>query len=196
MKYVLICLLTAIISMNAAYCADDKSSSKVWGADTGVFNQGFENQEPVSDSKLKKTIETLKERNKTKKQKKLQSQIAPVSTSADSEHLEEFVKSQDTDSEQCQSLTVMIPVSAYSEDGIKISPGYYKLSCHKVAENEYVLELSQGTNRILTVKAMQTQQDFEQDTISFCNAEIIDGERIRLIYGTIDLNLVGYLYFN
>ena len=41
----------------------------------------------------------------------------------------------------------------------------------------------------------QTKQDLEQDSIDFSNAEIIDGNRLRLVYGSIDLNLVGYLYF-
>ena len=112
------------------------------------------------------------------------------------QHLQDFTQNQDPDNELSQTLTVMIPVRAYSEDGIYIAPGYYKLSCQKVAENEYELELSQGTKKVLRVKAQQTEQDLEQETIQFCNAEIIDGERIRLMYGSIDLNLVGYLYFN
>ena len=56
------------------------------------------------------------------------------------------------------------------------------------------MELSQGTTKILTVEAHQTKLDLEQDTISFCDAKVIDDKRIRLMYGTIDLNLVGYLY--
>jgi hypothetical protein len=89
----------------------------------------------------------------------------------------------------------MIPMSAYSEDGITIAPGYYKLSCRKIANNQYVLELSQGTTKVLTVNAIQTKQDLEQDSISFCNAQILDNGRIRLMYGSIDLNLVGYIYY-
>ena len=89
----------------------------------------------------------------------------------------------------------MIPVSAYNDEGKTISPGYYKLSCKKVTTNEYNLELSQGTTKIMSVKAMHTEQDLEQDSIQFCNAEIIDGNRVRLMYGSLDLNLVGYLYF-
>ena len=89
----------------------------------------------------------------------------------------------------------MIPAGAYSEQGVYIPTGYYKLSCRKLSENEYVLDLSQGNKKFATIPAKQTQQDLEQDTISFCNAEIIDDNRIRLMYGSIDLNLVGYIYF-
>ncbi len=195
MRLVIIIILILLISPTT-YCAEEKSSSSYWGENTEVFNKGFENQKPVSDSKLQKTIEMLKERNKTKKEKKFKSQITPITHGYDEEHLKDFVQSQDPDNELSQTLTVMIPMRAYSDDGIYINPGYYKLSCHKIANNEYVLELSQGTTRILTVKAEQTQEDLKQESISFCNAEIIDNGRIRLMYGSIDLNLVGYLYFD
>ena len=178
------------------YSVEEKSSSDYWGESTEVFNKGFENQKPVTNDKLKKTIQMLKERNMTKKEKKFKSQITPITQGYDEEHLKDFVQSQDPDNELSQTLTVMIPMRAYSDDGIYINPGYYKLSCHKLAENDYVLELSQGTTRILTVKAEQTHEDLEQDSISFCNAEILDNGRIRLMYGSIDLNLVGYLYFD
>ena len=89
----------------------------------------------------------------------------------------------------------MIPALVYTEEGQSIAPGYYKLSCRKLAKDEYVLDLAQGTKTLITVKAYQTKQDLEQDSIDFSNAEIIDGNRLRLVYGSIDLNLVGYLYF-
>ncbi len=176
------------------YSVDTKSGSD-WGDNSSVFNKGFENQKPVTDSKLKETIKQIKERNLNKKQKKIREEVKPLSPSSDYEHLKNFTESQSPDNQLGQSLTVMIPVSAYSTDGRSITPGYYKLSCRKIAKDEYVLELSQGSQTVLTVKAEQTQQDLEQDSITFCNAEIISENRIRLMYGSIDLNLVGYLYF-
>ncbi len=194
--FCLICLLIFPVFSFADDEKDSKSSNSQWGENSSVFNSGFENQEAVSDTKLKKTIEALKERNLSRKQRKIRNEVQPLSPNADVQHLENFVNSQNPDDELSQTLTVTIPVLAYNDEGKYISPGYYKLSCHKIAENVYVLELSQGTKKVLTVKAQQTEQDLEQDTISFCNAEIIDDNRIRLMYGSIDLNLIGYLYFN
>lgn len=160
-----------------------------------IFNKGFENQEAVSDKKLQNTIKMLKERALTNKQKKIRKEVQPLSPASDESHLKEFTELQTPDDELSQTLTVMIPMPAYNDAGIVIQPGYYKLSCRKIAENEYVLDLAQGITRVLTVKAKQTKQDLEQESISFCNAKIIDNGRIRLMYGSIDLNLVGYLYF-
>lgn len=194
---IIIVILCLLLCQFSAFAKEEKDSSRAsqWGENSSVFNQGFEDQEAVSDTKLKKTLDKLKEHNLSRKQRRIQREVNPLSPLIDMEHLKDFTQSQDPDDELSQTHTVMIPVRAYSEEGIYISPGYYKLSCNKVATNEYILELSQGTKKVLSVKAQQTTQDLEQETITFCNAEIIDHERIRLVYGSIDLNLVGYLYF-
>ncbi len=171
-------------------------TKKNWSENQDVFNKGFEDQEAVTDTKFKKMIEQLKERSLTRKQRKIRNEVKPLSPSIDEDHLKTFTESQNPDDQLSQTLTVTIPMEAYDITGKKIAPGYYKLSCRKLSENIYVLDLSQGPRKVLTVEAKQTQQDLEQDTIQFCNAEIIDGNRIRLMYGSIDLNLVGYLYFN
>lgn len=190
-----IILIFLLFNISFVSIAEEDVSSSLWGENSDVFNQGFEDQKPVSDSKLKKTIQQIKERQMTRKQRKIKEEVQPLSPSSDFEHLKNFTQSQSPDDELSQTLTVMIPMQAYSEDGKYIQPGYYKLSCRKIGENNYVLDLSQGNKFVLSVSAVQTKQDLEQETITFCNAEIIDNGRIRLMYGSIDLNLVGYIYF-
>lgn len=193
-KQVLLILCIFILS-NIAFAEEKSSNASEWGENSSVFNDGFENQKPVSDKKMHEAIDKLKERMLTRKQRKIKKEVQPLSPSSDFEHLKEFAESQSPDDALSQTHTVMIPMQAYSEDGIYIQPGYYKLSCRKIGEEHYVLDLSQGTKVVLTVSAQQTQQDLEQETITFCNAEIIDNGRIRLMFGSIDLNLVGYIYF-
>ncbi len=193
---VLLLIFIFLLFQVSSYSAEKNINrpSEQWGENASVLNDGFENQKPVTDTKLKKTIEMIKEKSLTKKQKKIRDEVKPLSPVPDNEYLKEFTMSQDPDNELSQTLTVMIPVWACDESGKTIPPGYYKLSCHKEGNNTYILELSQGTTKILTVEAHQTKLDLEQDTISFCDAKVIDDKRIRLMYGTIDLNLVGYLY--
>lgn len=191
LKY-LFFLMLVYLTANTAIA----DSSTAQSDNSSVFNQGFGNQKQITDSQFKKTVEQMKERSLTKKQKKIKAQVQPHSPLADEEHLKQFAQSQDPDNELSQTLTVMIPVQAYDENGKSVQPGYYKLSCRKLSKDNYVLDLSQGTKRMLTVEAKQTKQDLEQDTIQFCNAEIISNGRIRLMYGSIDLNLVAYLYFD
>ena len=192
-KFVIILLI--FFSPSILFADDKGSSQNEWGENSSVFNDGFQNQKPVSDKKMHEAIDKLKERMLSKKQRKIKKEVQPLSPSSDFEHLKDFAESQSPDDALSQTHTVMIPMQAFSEDGISIQPGYYKLSCRRIGENIYVLDLSQGTKVVLTVSAQQTQQDLEQDTITFCDAEIIDNGRIRLMFGSIDLNLVGYIYF-
>ncbi len=195
MKKIVIIIFIFIIGLSVTAADDNIKGKSSWGDNSDVFTKGFENQKAVSDNKLKETVKMLKDRALTKKQKKLREQVKPLSPLPDEEYLKEFARSQSNEDELSQTHTVMIPMQAYSDSGVWIQPGYYKLSCRKLGENNYVLDLSQGNTRVMSVEAKQTQQDLEQDTISFCNAEIIDNGRIRLVYGSIDLNLVGYIYF-
>lgn len=196
MKRIITILFLIFTLFTPTFAEEAKSTpAKSWSENQDVFNKGFEDQEAVTDTKLKKIINQLKERSLTRKQRKVRKEVKPLSPVLDEEHLKNFAESQDPDNELSQTLTVTIPMEAYDSTGKKIAPGYYKLSCRKLAEDLYVLDLSQGTQRVLTVEAKQTQQDLEQETIQFCNAEIIENNRIRLMYGSIDLNLVGYLYF-
>ena len=180
-----------------SYGATNQSDSikKEFSKNADVFNKGFENQQAVTDTKLQKTIKQIKEHSLSRKQKKIRAEVKPLSPASDEDYLRKFAKEQDIDDQLSQSLTVTIPVMAYNDEGQYLSPGYYKLSCRKIYENEYILDLSQGTKRIMSIPAKQTKQDLERETIQFCEAEVIDDNRIRLMYGSIDLNLVGYLYF-
>ncbi len=187
---ILICMV--LFSTLSSFADEAKSD---WGENSDVFNKGFENQKAVSDNKLKNTVKMIKEKQLSKKQQKLKKEVQPLSPVYDSESLKNFAGSEFSDDNLNNSLTVLIPVSAYSDNGINIQPGYYKLSCRKISVNEYVLDLSQGTHLVLSVPAKQTSEDLEQDSVTFCNAEVISNGRIRLMYGNIDLNLVGYLYF-
>ena len=194
MKIFKCCLLLFIFILCSSVVYSEEAKSQ-WGENSGVFNEGFDNQKAISDSTLKKAVDMLKDRQLTFKQRRQKKEVKPNAPMYDVEYLKNFTDSTSPDDELNNSLTVMIPTKSYSDDGTVVSPGYYKLSCRKVSVNEYVLELSQGTSVILTVPAIQTNEDLKQEAVTFCNAEVIDNGRIRLMYGTIDLNLVGYIYF-
>lgn len=189
-KYFVLFLVIVFYSASV-YSAD----TSTWGENSSVFNEGFDNQKAISDSTLKKAVDMLKDRQLTFKQRRQKREVKPNAPMYDVDYLKNFTDSTSPDDELNNSLTVMIPTKSYSDDGKIVSPGYYKLSCRKISTNEYVLDLSQGTTVILTVPAVQTNEDLKQEAVTFCNAEVIDNGRIRLMYGNIDLNLVGYIYF-
>ena len=187
-------VLFFIFSVICPSYSEEKTDKALFGNSSTVFNKGFEGQKPVTDSLFKRTVKQMQERSLTRKQQKLRKEVKPFSPVSDEKHLKDFTEEQSIDSTATNSHMVMIPVRAYNEDGAYVQPGYYKLTCRQLYKNNYVIDLSQGTTLVMSVPAFQTQQDLEQETLSFGKADIIDNNRVRIIYGNMDLNLVGYLY--
>ncbi len=169
-------------------------SSDAFGNGQKVMQEGFSGQKAVTDGKFHKTIEMLKERQLSAKQKRERNRVVPLSPAASEEHFKEFSHISDG-KDISHTLTVMIPVAAYTEFGQLIQPGYYKLSCKRMSDNKYVLQLTQDSDTVYTILAENTPEDLNQETINFCNAELSEDEKsIRLIYGNLGLNLIGYVY--
>lgn len=188
-----ILLILTILMFPMSYC-ENINTSDAFMSGQKVMQNGFNGQKAVTDSKFKKTIDMLKERQLTAKQKRERNRVIPLSPAASKEHLKEFTTITDGN-DISHTLTVMIPVSAYTESGQLITPGYYKLSCKKISDNKYVLQLTQDSNTVYTIRAENTGEDLNQETINFCNAELSKDEKsIKLVYGNLGLNLVGYIY--
>lgn len=174
--------------------ADDVNYSDAFQVGQQSSEKAFEGQKAITDGKFRKTIDMLKERQLSAKQRRERNRVVPLSPAASEEHLREFSHISDGD-DISHTLTVMIPVSAYTDYGQLVTPGFYKLSCKKLSNNEYVLQLTQDSTTVYTVKAKNTPEDLNQETINFCNAELNEDEKtIKLIYGNLGLNLVGYIY--
>ncbi len=183
-----------IFFASSSVFADDVNYSDAFQVGQQSSEKAFDGQKAITDGKFKKTIEMLKERQLSAKQRRERNRVIPLSPAASEEHLREFSHISDGD-DISHTLTVMIPVSAYTDYGQLVPPGFYKLSCKKLSNNEYVLQLTQDSTTVYTVKAKNTHDDLNQETINFCNAELIeDGKTIKLIYGNLGLNLVGYIY--
>lgn len=186
-----IILLIFLIFLVPTAFGDD---SDAFMAGQKVMQEGFSGQKAVTDGKFHKTIEMLKERQLSAKQKRERNRVVPLSPAASEEHFKEFSHISDGN-DISHTLTVMIPVAAYTEFGQLIQPGYYKLSCKRMSDNRYVLQLTQDSDTVYTVLAENTPEDLNQETINFCNAELSKDEKsIRLIYGNLGLNLIGYIY--
>lgn len=191
-KFKLLILLILFLFPAVSFAEDSSSDAFMNGQK--VMRDGFEGQKAVTDGKFQRTIEMLKERQLSNKQKRERNRVKPLSPAASEEHLKNFTNISDGN-DISHTLTVMIPVSAYTEFGDLIPPGYYKLSCKKMSDNRYVLQLTQDSDTVFTVLAQNTKEDLNQETINFCNAELSKDEKtIKLIYGNLGLNLVGYIY--
>ena len=93
-----------------------------------------------------------------------------------------------------EPITVCFTNNAYvRETGEKIPVGYYKLEMQKVNEdnnkNKYYLNLFQGHKLIAKVPSNVTNDDFGMQTINFAKVIPYDNKYLKIIYGSLEVNL-------
>ena len=165
MKRILILSLIVLISgVNQVYAEGD-----LWD---NFGDQNFYGNKPVSDADFDKALATKKHEKKPKKVKG-----------------DTYQKSNETEviNEKAEELPVVCvntDVKIY-EDSI-LPVGHYQVKSEKI-NNKIYLKLYQGHYLMAELEAIETLDDFDQPEINFADF-IIDGDKYKLIYGSIDYN--------
>lgn len=199
MRKILVFLLFIIIFSPIAL-ADDLDATELpsagWDSYNKTIDNAFDRQKPVTDDLFNKTISDMKARNSKKGGwfwNKKKDEIVPLSPIP--------FKPDTYDNNEMQSVynkientpTIMIPTTVVTDKGVTLSPGFYKLSNKKEADNSYSLILTQGTTLMASISTKHTDEDYEQKEINFYNVIPISDKYLKIIYGTLDLNLEALL---
>lgn len=182
--------------------ADDsfESVGDSWDTvNTNKIDYALMQQKAVTDDEFNKTVHELRERRKKSKFKffwqkgdegnplikpSFLPQNAPPTIDVESlVPVQDLVK---------DSPTIMVPTDVITEDGVNVPTGFYRLSIEQVRDNIYNLVLTQGSNVVARVNAYQTDEEFSPNELNFAKA-IFLSDQVKLIYGSLDLNLEGYL---
>lgn len=161
---------------------DMPSTGDLW--DNWNNSQDFygQNKKGVSDEEFNKTIDKLKE--KQNKGGLFKKRIVPKG--------EEFSQSNETEviNEQSNkdSLPVVcIPVELAVGDGV-LPVGHYQVKGEKNDDGSIVLKFYQAQYLMAQFPAIETTDDFDEDTITFAKW-IPEGEnKIKVIFGSMDFN--------
>ena len=160
-----------------------------WGSSQDFYGQ---DKPAVSDEECDKAIQTLKE-----KQDKLGTWIKKLQKprgkeyrqSNETEIINEEVEDKDT------MPVVCIPVDLNVGDGV-LPVGHYQVKGEKDENGNVVLKLYQAQYVMAQVPAVETSDDFNEDTITFVKWLSEDDDTIKLIYGSIDFNAYALLNIN
>ena len=183
---ILILLLLFVTPMCKAEGAD--SMSGTWDSFGKTIDGSFNNVKPVTDELFNKTIEEIKSRGKKNKKKK-KNEIIPLSPVPHKTDIYDNNEMQSLYNKLQHTPTIMIPTNVITDNGTLMPTGYYKLSNKKSPDNKYYLVFSQGNSQIAENHAIQTEEDYKQKDINFVDVIPISDNYIKVIYGTIDLNL-------
>lgn len=165
--------------------ADDvdlPATGELW--DNWNASQDFYGQDKnVSDEDFDKAIDSLKSK-KNKRAERLRKKQIPKG--------EEFSQSNETEiiNEQADdSLPVVtIPVELIVGDDV-LPVGHYQVKCEKDGEN-FVLKLYQAQYLMAQFPAIETDDDFDEDIITFAKWSAEGEDKIKIICGSLDYN--GY----
>ncbi len=150
-----------------------------WGAEQNFYG----NDKNVSDEDFDKAIDSLKSK-KNRWVDRLKKKQIPKG--------EEFNQSNETEiiNEQADKDTlpvVTIPVEIILKDGV-LPVGHYQLKGEKTDDNNVVLRLYQAQYMMAELPAIETDDDFDEETITFAKWLLEGEDKIKIIYGSIDLN--------
>ena len=192
-RFLFIFLLMLFAAMPAvAGDVDLPASGDIW--DNINTNQEFYGQDKpaVSDEQFEKAIEEIKY-----KQDKLGSWIKKLQKprgkeyrqSNETEVINEEVEDKDT------RPVICIPVDLNVGDGV-LPVGHYQVKGEKDENGNVVLKLYQAQYVMAQFPATETNDDFNEDTITFVKWLSEGDDKIKLIYGSIDFNAYAVLPIN
>lgn len=163
--------------------ADVDFGEQTW-EDMAKFNMEWDkDQTPVTDEEFEKVMQRFEKKKKVKKYE-FEANEARDSLN-DMSILKEIAE---------HSPTILFPVQLHSFEGDIIPAGYYKLS-YQQKDNKHFIVVSQGRKVYATLEMENSNENFARDSIQFAELKQFDEEKMRLIYGNLDLNLVKDLYF-
>ena len=147
-----------------------------WNADQTFYGQ----DKSVSDKEFDETVKKLEEKKNKKIRKK---QIPKGQEFHQSNETEVIIESTDKDS----LPVVCIPAEITADDGV-IPVGHYQIKGVKDESGNVFIELYQAHFVMAKFPAVETNDDFGSETITFAKWLPEGDDKIKLIYGSMDLN--------
>ena len=182
MKKLLVLFISLFfISPVMAEDVDLPASGELW--DNWNASQDFYGQDKnVSDEDFDKAIDSLKSK-KNKREERLRKKQIPKGEEFSQSNETELINEQaDKDSLPVVSLPVELVVG---EDILPV--GHYQVKCEKDGDN-FVLKLYQSQYLMAQFPAIETDDDFDEDTITFAKWFTEGEDKIKIIYGSLDYN--------
>ena len=168
-------------------CADDvdmPSSGDLW--DNWGSSQDFYGQDKpaVSDEEFDKAVQQMKDK-QNKFGNWLKKRQIPKGEAYNPNDETEIIDNHD---EAKAELSVLcIPAQLRIGDGV-LPVGHYQVKGERDENGDIVLKLYQAQYLMAQIPAVETLDDFGEETISFVNWVTEGEDRIKIIFGSMDFN--------
>ena len=187
-RFLIIVLLLFLLPL-AVFAEEDWS---------GYYNidSAWDGQKSITNKQFEETMDALQAKQKKKEARQREKAIRKVKGSSLNPeldaHKDDLVNEQpDETLDEFQLLN--IPVNFVSNGEI-IDCGYYQVLGEKKNDGVYLL-LYQAHTLKAKIKAKETKDDFDEETIKFVKAIPCNDHQIKIIFGSVDFNAYAYVNF-
>lgn len=180
-------LACALLFLCSAGCfAEDESFSDEW-SDIGKMQDAWDNQKIITDDVFEKVINQRTQKANEKAEKKIKKKLGePIAPNGSINVNTEIIKN------IAQDYPTLLVPKTLLVDEVTIPPGFYRVLAAATKDGSFFINFYQGSSLIAKLPALETEDDFESDTINY--AKIIytnDDSRAKVVYGCLDYNLIA-----
>ena len=175
----------------ASYADDD------WDSFSDI-DRAWDGQKSITNKEFEQAIDTLEGKKKQKEEKQRKKKIKKISGGGESLHPDldpnSEIKALTPLKENEDGELLNIPVHMII-DGNSLEKGFYKVIGEKDKENNIYLSFYQSQFLKAKVKANETQDDFNQETIDFVELIPYNDNYIKIIFGSLDFNAYVFIKY-
>ena len=179
-------ILTLILQTVAMPAFCDDIATDEW-SDIGKMQDAWDGQKIITDDMVNKIIEQRTKKDRQKQEKRFKRKVGEaINPNAYEETNVKAIKKIAED-----YPTLLVPKTLLFDE-VQIPPGFYRILAAKNKQGAYSINFYQGNSLVGKIPALQTEDDFESETINY--AKIIYAERdnrAKIVYGCLDYNLVA-----
>jgi hypothetical protein len=183
-------ILLSMIFLGTNVLADDidlPSTGDLWD-NWDSSQDNYKESKSVSDEDFDKAINKIKEKT-NKREAKLKKKQIPKGEEFHQSNESEVIKNEISD----DSLPVVsIPIGLLIDNEI-LPIGHYQIKGEKDENGNPVLKFYQAHYLMAQVPAIETNDDFDEESITFAKWVSEDDNHIKIIFGTMDINVYAII---
>lgn len=174
----------------------------------GVFAEGWDDfadldrawdgQKTITNKEFEQVMDNLQAKQKRKEARKKKRRAKKISGGGTSLHAElnpdkEINEVQIAPKDEGNIINLSVCLIT---DGKIIDKGYYKVLAERGENNCIYLMFYQSHSLMGKIKAAETEEDFNKETVNFADVLPYNDRFVKLIYGSIDFNACAVVPFS
>lgn len=185
-------IFAAVLFISTLSCNADE-----WDDFSGV-EHAWDGQKSVTNQEFEQAIDTLEGKKREKEAKKRKKMIKKISGGGESLHpdlsTDSEIKALTPLKENKDGMLLNIPVHLVINQQ-PLEKGFYKVIGERDKNNNIYLSFYQSQFFKGKVKAIETQDDYGQETMDFVELLPFDDKYVKIIFGSLDFNAYAFVRF-